>query len=303
MNSFQNILVGLDDSDASKQALKQAAEIAKVESAGLFVLHAISPQELEDIQAYHSLSMDEILDGVKKGIRASVDEVLGDGNAAVCKVYIGSPYLELKRAAETLECDLLVLGSRGDYASQGSTGFFAARCARHAPLPVLLVRQRQKETFRRIVACVDFSDVTEDVIRNAAQVALDDDASLQVIHAASPPWMRSAHVLYNLRTVENNDYKAQFREMSESRMDAAIRSAAKLFPSKIDHAIIEHPNPGQGILDYLEEKNADLAVVGRSGNTGHDIKEFFIGSTAERLVHRSICSVLTVPLQKSPSWF
>ena len=299
MTTFKNVLVGLDYSEASKRALKQAARLARGEGTGLIVLHAISPRELEDLQNYHSLSTDEILAGVKKGIQDSVDEALGPKNTADCKVYVGSPYLELKRAAEFLDCDLLVLGSRGDYSGEGSTGFFAARCARHSSIPVLLVRKGQAEVFRRVVACVDFSEVTPAVICTAAKVAVDGEATLHVIHATCPPWMRPGHLIYNLETVENNDYKAQFREMLEARMDAAIRASAKFFPGNLEHSIIEHPNAGQGILNFLDEEKAELAVVGRSGHTGQAIKEFLIGSTAERLVHRSRCSVLTVPLENS----
>ena len=54
----------------------------------------------------------------------------------------------------------------------------------------------------------------------------------------------------------------------------------------------------QALTNFLTDNEVDLAVVGRIGTTGTAIKQFLIGSTAERLIHRSHCSVITVPGNK-----
>ena len=167
-------------------------------------------------------------------------------------------------------------------------GFFAAKCVRHSKIPVLLTRRRHEKPFKRITACVDFSESTHEVLALAARIAADEGAELQVLHAVSPPWMRGTHVLHNLQTTEDEAYKAQFREVLGEQMEAACKN----LPTEAVPHTIEHPNESQAIIGFLKENESDLAVVGRSGSA---IKQFLIGTTAERIIHRSPCSVLVVP--------
>jgi nucleotide-binding universal stress UspA family protein len=55
-------------------------------------------------------------------------------------------------------------------------------------------------------------------------------------------------------------------------------------------------HPSAEILRFLEENKADLVVLGTHGLTG--LAHFFLGSTAEKIVRRSPCSVLTVKSNK-----
>jgi nucleotide-binding universal stress UspA family protein len=141
------------------------------------------------------------------------------------------------------------------------------------------------------VALVDFSDATREVLETAANIAADENAELHVVHAVSPPWNRATHVLYNLKTVEDEAYKAQFRELLEEEMQTACKDLAV----GAKQHIIEHPNVNQALVEFLHSNNSNLAVLGRSGHTAKAIQQFILGTTAERLIHRSPCSVLVVP--------
>jgi nucleotide-binding universal stress UspA family protein len=50
--------------------------------------------------------------------------------------------------------------------------------------------------------------------------------------------------------------------------------------------------PGDEILAAAEEHDADLLVIGTSGNRG--VQRWFVGSNAERVVRGSLCDVLVV---------
>ncbi|MGK0187183.1 MAG: nucleotide-binding universal stress UspA family protein [Verrucomicrobiales bacterium] len=295
MKEFKNILVGVDFSDPSKQALKQAGRIANREGAKPTVLHVVTPSEIEDYQSYYTIPTDVMLKAFRTGIEDIVEEELGARDAAKCEVVTGVPYHELMRAVKDSDCDLLVLGSRGTNAGDHEVGFFAAKCVRHASVPVLLNRRLHGDPFNRVVAFVDYSEATNEVIETAAKIALDEDAKLHIVHAVCPPWMRPTHVLYNIETAENEDYKKEYRELLDEQMEAAAHAASQFLPVEIERHTLEHANPGQALLNFLNEKEVDLAVVGRIGSAGSAIKQFFIGSTAERLIHRSRCSVVTVP--------
>ena len=54
----------------------------------------------------------------------------------------------------------------------------------------------------------------------------------------------------------------------------------------------DHEHTYGGIIQYAEEKDADLIIMATSGRTGP--KRFFLGSVAENVVRRAPCSVLVV---------
>ena len=47
-----------------------------------------------------------------------------------------------------------------------------------------------------------------------------------------------------------------------------------------------------GILDTAQEENADLILIATHGHTG--IKHLMLGSTAEKVVRKARCPVMTV---------
>jgi nucleotide-binding universal stress UspA family protein len=173
-------------------------------------------------------------------------------------------------------------------------GFFAAKCVRHSKVPVLLARREAVGPFEKVVACIDFSETTNEVLDAALRVAADEGARLDIVHAVRPPWQKATHVLFDLTTAEDDDFKAQFREVLAGEMAGAVKGIADAVGVEVETHIIEHPNPEEALINFLRENGSDLAVVGRSGHTVKVLKHYLIGTTAERLIHRAPCSVLTV---------
>jgi nucleotide-binding universal stress UspA family protein len=295
MKAFNNILVGIDFSESSGNALKQAGWIAKGEGEGaeLVALHVVIPSEVEEYGRYYTVSTDAMLQAFRAEIAGIAEKELGAENRVRCEAVVGIPYQGLNRWATEHGCDLLVLGSQGCSARPHGVGFFAAKCVRHAEIPVLLTRRRHDRPFERVVALVDFSHATRAVLETAAAAAADEGAELHVVHAVSPPWMRPTHVLYNLKTSEDAAYKAQYSELLRDEMEAACKG----LPAGTQTHVIEHPNVSQALIDFLGDHDSDLAVLGRSGHTAKAIKQALLGTTAERLIHRSPCSVLVVPAE------
>lgn len=297
MKPFKKIVVGIDYSEASKSALRQGARIARGEGSELTAVHVVTPAEVEEYQRCYTIPTDEMLKAFRVGIEELVGAVLGTGAAARCEVVIDVPYHGLATFTDEHSSDLMVLGSRGNTADAHAVGYFASKCVRHAKVPVLLTRKRHTEAFQRIIACVDFSEATREVVETAARLAAEEGGELHLVHAVCPPWMRATHVLYNLETAENSDFKEQYSELLDEQMQTALRWTEPL-PSVAVHChVLKHSSPVQAIVSFLGEQGADLAVVGRTGHTGTAIKHFMVGTIAERIVHDSPCSVLTVPCQ------
>ncbi len=291
MKKFEKIVVGVDYSEASVQALKQAGRIAAAEGSELVALHVIIPSEIEEYGRYYTVATDALLETFRNELAALVAKEFGPDIAATSEAILGIPYHDLINWAESKGCDLLILGTKGESSGPHGVGYFASRCVRHAPMPILLNRKRHSNPFKRVVACVDFSESTKPVLEAAAKIAQDEGAEFHVVHAVSPPWMRITHVLYNTQTAEDDAYKAQYRELLKEEMQAACKS----LPIEAEQHTIEHENVNQALINFLEESQSELTVLGRSGHTAKLIKQFFLGTTAERLIHHSPCSVLVIP--------
>lgn len=134
------IVVGVDGSASSKQALRWAADEAQRSGAALQVVMAWD-NPYRDMWLPSDPPGTDRLALVKRTVTGLVDEVLGspppvavDATAAE-----GPPAQVLVRAAGG--ADLLVVGSRGHGGFAGVLiGSVSLHCVSHAPCPVVVVR-------------------------------------------------------------------------------------------------------------------------------------------------------------------
>lgn len=295
MQQFRKILVGIDFSESSADALRQAVEIANRGEGSVTALHILSQTEVENYQRGFRVPTESMLAACRTQIDQLAEEQVGSDMGVVSDAVIGAPHHELLGRIDQGGFDLLVLGSRGTESDAHEVGFFAAKCVRHAKVPVLLARTGHPAKYKRVVACVDFSESTPEIVETALGIAVDEEAELEVIHAVRPPWEKSAPVMYDFSHLEVNDFKKEYRSVLAGKMAAAVEGVTDNAGITVHTHVIEHWSPERAITGHLRGTHADLAVVGRSGHTGKILKHYLIGTTAERLIHRSPCSVLTVP--------
>jgi nucleotide-binding universal stress UspA family protein len=142
---MEKIVVGIDGSDASKDALRWAVEDARVRGAEVVALHAyevpvpaadVSPAAPVDLPALVAESHGRALQFVTD----VVDEVVGN----VMSVDVAPIAVEDAPAKALLDAsrdaDLLVVGSHGLGLSGLLLGSVSIECAQHAACPVLIHR-------------------------------------------------------------------------------------------------------------------------------------------------------------------
>ena len=136
--SKPRIVVGVDGSDGSKQALRWAHYLARLTGARLDVVAAWEYNALFNLTSLPEL--DFPADDVERSLQETVDEVLAGERPADLRVKaLAGP------AAETLvtasgDALMLVVGSRGRGGFAGLLiGSVSAKVAEHADCPVLVV--------------------------------------------------------------------------------------------------------------------------------------------------------------------
>ena len=298
MKKYSNIIVGVNYTDSSKQALLRARQIADASGASLTVFHVVPMHSEFEYESSFLIGRDKVRENALTGLEDFTARVLGADHTAICEIAEGLPYLELLRYADSSGADLLVLGANENASVYRKSGQFAVQCIRDAKIPVLLTRGEGGSVFRKISACVDFSDATAEVIRNAAIFANRESEPIDIVHAVRPPWMRPTHVLYTLEQWEDDDYKKQFREMLEAQISSVLQTATvENNPANFSPVTIEHTDPVEALLEHIRTHSIDLAVVGRWGHGMKALKNYMLGGTAESLIRHAHCSILTVPVE------
>lgn len=141
------IVVGVDGSDPSKDALRWAAGQAGLTGA---TLRAIMTWHVPMIN-YGAAMPASIEADVSRDCKEALDQALTDVLGAAPSIRVtadvveGHPAEVLVRAAEKAE--LLVVGSRGHGAFKGMfLGSVSTHCVSHAQCPVVVVRHRSSDS-------------------------------------------------------------------------------------------------------------------------------------------------------------
>ena len=143
---IKSILVPLDFSPPSKKALDYAVAFARQFKAKLTLVHVVEPVATPDFAASFPLAMenDQSMAAAKKQLESLV-KAARIPRSAVEKILVrfGRSFHEIAGAARTRKVDLIIISTHGytglKHALLGST---TERVVRHAPCPVLVVRQR-----------------------------------------------------------------------------------------------------------------------------------------------------------------
>lgn len=143
--TFENILVPVDFSTHSTEAVRIAADLAQRFKGKLTLLHVFQPPTYVMPEGY-LLYTPEQRDAIAKAFQEQLDGVrqqaLDAGATAIeTKQLEGIPSKEIAAFAEAQRCDLIVMGTHGRSGFQHLVlGSVAERVLRHATCPVLTVR-------------------------------------------------------------------------------------------------------------------------------------------------------------------
>lgn len=139
--------------------------------------------------------------------------------------------------------------------------------------------------YRNILVPVDFSAHTNRILKRAVEMANNNDARLTLLHVVDDILMPG----------EFYDVAADI-EVEKKQHEVANARMAKLL-SGSDYPMLESDvisgNPGSSILNYADEHNMDLIVIGSHGKRG---VERMLGSVAHRVMQHAVCDLLTVRL-------
>ena len=267
---MQNVVVGIDFSAPSDNALREAARIAHWEHAKLTPLYVLDESVVDHLNPQVCRIADDVTSEASGRVLSHVEDVLGVNHGVTPQFSIGNPLRLIMRAVKDYSADLLVQGSHGmENPNVHRVGRITSRCTHKAQSNILLVRERQLGPFRNIVACIDFSPSAAKVAAQAVYIAQQDRARLSFLHIHQPMRELVAQVGYVtalaaevLGSGTEQKTSARARESLGAFVDPIVAECGGYDFAKV---VLVHPDFRQAIIDQLNRTNADLVVFGREG--------------------------------------
>jgi len=303
---YQRILVAADFSPASQAALNQAVWVARASGAEIMLVHVLPDLRKTMYSASIEAKLDllygegarfhhEVLGDTEQHMRTMIEEA-GDPDVEIrSKTLLGEPSVEICRAVQQAEYDLVIAGTRG---LAGWKTFFvgstARRLIRKCPASVWVVKPEDVGKPKAILAATDFSDVSRRAVLAALAIAENAAASFHLLH-----------VIDSMDVPEN--IVAAIPEGSSLRreINEAVQRRFEKFVSSLDSRLkiqrhFSWGTPWKEVNRLASELNVDLIAIGTVGRSG--IPGLFLGNSAEKMLRGCDCSILTVKPEgfKSP---
>ena len=288
---FRNILLfaGLDDGPVPKRTLERAIGLASATHARLTLIDVAREPEL-----FREILPPGRLARVRSDRRRSLTRLAalarGRGVETETELAVGRPFLEVIREVQRSEHDLVVTDGGRDLGA-GVMDSTTRHLMRECPCPIWVVRPHAGDRRRCVLAAIDPdpTDPEKDSLnRRIMEVAISmaklERSALHVVH------------VWRLSGIPPGSYPEVWKRWELSAKSEIKRRLSEflaryeLGPDPRVHLLAGRP--AIAISELVSEEQIDLLVMGTVCRTG--VRGFFIGNTAEGVLERVDCSLLTV---------
>jgi len=290
MQALTTILAPTDFSGPSRHAAERAALLARAHGARLHLIHVVHAGALDRLRALlgtdAGVEAELILDANRQ-LEALAADLGGEhGPAIETSLRNGSVLTEVGAQGDALNADLLVLGARGaGFLRRMALGTTSERLLRTTRRPLLVVRRKAHEPYRRVLVPVDFSPASRHALALARRVA--PDAQLLLLHAYEVPF-ESRMQLAGVDSQRIEHYRAQARQSAHQRLHDTA-AAAGLRPGQWQPCLMLQ-DPSLAILEQEQDGDCDLIVIGKQGQGF--VGDLLLGSVTKHVLAESDGDVL-----------
>jgi nucleotide-binding universal stress UspA family protein len=287
-----NIVVGVDGSDTSFDALRWAAHEARRRHAELRIVSCYTLPGYAGVDgAVYPNAID--IEMLKDGAAAVVNRAIAfvgaiDDQLAVDGVMpLAAPETGITEAAQI--GDEIVVGSTGHSGLLGALlGSVATAVMHRAHVPVVVVPAKPEsppeDSLRKIVVGIDGSPESMHALDWAYDEAERSGAELDVVHAWHYPYPVSdespREVRKPMETDATRELEASVSSLVERHRDGNVHVRSHLYEASPVDALLEEGN------------DADLIVVGCRGRGG--LRSRLLGSVSRTTVQQAPCPVAVV---------
>ena len=262
--STNSILVPISFSEQSLIALSQTYNLAKLTNSRLVLLHVLTPKSDKDVKTL----LEKRAEKVRHEANIKVDVMIEKGNV----------YKKIADVAKNINPLFIFIGFSSSLGFNKILGANMFRVIRESAYPTITVRGKQHSSgCKTILLPLDLTKETREKVVKAIEIAKLFGASIKVLSVFAS----------SQRSLENKliTYSHQVRNfIKEKGISCTIKT-------------IEGNDICGIVLDYAEKNSVDLIMIMTKEELS--IKEFFIGTTAQKLLASSKIPVMSIrPIQR-----
>jgi nucleotide-binding universal stress UspA family protein len=283
---YNSIVVGYDESESSKAALKEASLWVKNHGGKLHLVHAVYfDQEEFAILPSQMEKRFEIGTSVCRLAKNAVQAEFGLNGSVESLVCEGEPPRVLVETAQANHSDLIALGTYGRKGLKRLLmGSVTSQVILNSPCDVLVVKKpcsKCSGSYHSLLVPFDGSQSSKKALTRACELSKVDGAEVSVLYVI--PRYEEMMDFFKTETIK----KSLFQE-AEKIVEGAKRLAAALAVQI--KAVVQEGHSGDKIVEIADTMKHDLIVVGTYGWSG--MNKAIMGSTAERVIAYASCPIL-----------
>lgn len=285
---FDRILFPTDGSEGAAEVLGHAIDIAARHDTELHLIH-VADTTIDSVVRVQA----DIVDVLKKEgediVAEAAERVRGRGIETVTEVLQGEPSQTIVDYAQTRDIDLIVLPTHGRRGlPRFLLGSTTERVVRQSDVPVLTVQTGEELSidypYRNVLVPTDGSECARAALEIGLDVTKSEEASLHLLSVIAIASLGA--------DVRSDIQSAMLEESAETTVEEASAFAQNNGVQPVSEMVEYAPSIHKAILEYIEESDIDLVVVGTHGRTG--LERYLLGSVSEYLIRTSPIPVLTV---------
>ena len=285
---YSTIVVGYDESESSKAALKEASLRVKDRNGKLYLVHAVYFDQEEFVilpsQMEKRFEMGtHVCRQAKQDLQAQFG-LNGNIESFVCE---GEPPEVLIDIAQGKKADLIALGTYGRKGLKRLLmGSVTSQVILNAPCDVLVVKRPCNEctgSYRSLLVPYDGSEFSKKALSRAASMAKADGGQVTVLYVI--PRYEEMMEFYRSDSIKKSLHAEAEKILGEATKIAAALGISIRTEVREGHASDE-------IVAVAQKLENDLIAMGTYGWKG--VNNAMMGSTTNRVISHASCPILVV---------
>jgi universal stress protein E len=283
MTKIKKALAATDFSEQSRLAIRRAALICQEHSARLELLHVV-----EEFPPPELITPDQFMEEARRKLQDEAESALSLGVECGCRVETGKDFVAIIQSARKVTADLIVVGAHGRHSLRDNFfGTTAQKLVRKAGIPVLVVKQPARSSYRRLLVPTDFSEASLQALSSAKILA--PGAAIDLLHVYGF-WGEEQLSMAHASEKARERYRQRTELWATTSMDEWLQGV-DLAGTEVE----EHVRKGyasSAIVQFATQRSPDLVAMGTVGRSGH--RNVLLGSVTEHVLRTVPCDILAV---------
>ena len=271
---MKNIVVPIDFSIQSENALKVAASLAKKHGSKIYALHMLELNEayITSAEGSHPEQTVFLMKMAEKRFAEFIEKPYLKNVVIQPVIKHFKVFSEVNEVAEANNAEIIIMGSHGtDGIMEIFVGSNTEKVVRNAEVPVLVIKHVMEDFApKTMVFACDLKEENINAYQRAKYIAEQFAVKLHIVYVNTP----------------GDNF------LSTDDITLKIEKFSSIVGAKfIDVKIHNDYSVEKGVLNYAEAQNIDLIGMPTHGRKG--LAHFFMGSISEDVANHSTIPVVT----------